>query len=203
VTAATAAASRTAEFKRIVERTLFAASDQRARARSAVISFMKDVEPLLVSGEVEPELLTAIVRRVQWSRLGEEETVDALATLKVMLSYHRGEIDPMAAARALGDPSSLKEIREAYLAGMMVDIPDPRLVAMVGKGSASEALVAEREFAANRDKILAQVDKLRWFTRNSVKAIDLQAQKTLTELDYLIRIGDRKAARAMASPSPR
>ncbi len=198
-TAASAAATRTAEFKRIVERTLFAATDQRGRARSAVISFMRDVEPMLVSGEVEPELLTAIVRRVQWSKLGEEETVDALSTLKVMLSYHRSELDPVAAARALGDSASLKEVREAYLSGLTVDVPDPRLVAMVGKGSASEALVAEREFAANRDKILAQVDRLRWFTRNTVKAIDLQAQKTLTELDYLIRIGDRKAARAMAS----
>lgn len=199
VTAASAAASRTAGFKRIVERTLFAATDRHPRARASAVAFLKDMEPLLVSGEVEPELLSAIVRRVQWSRLGEEETIDSLSALRAMLAYHRSELDPAAAARVLEDVSSLKEVREAYLSAMLIDVPDPRMIALVGKGSASEALVAEREFAASRDKILAEVDRLRWFTKNPVKAVDLQAQKSLTELDYLIRIGDRKAARALAS----
>jgi hypothetical protein len=187
------------ETSSVLQRELIPMAEGKQELRRAVLDFVDDVPPKILDGSADSEVLMASIRAARIWELPEERAVELLRTVNAMLAYHGAEWDGVRAMPRLRamPPETLRQVRASYREALLNGGGEPDLLALAGKLAPTPSLEREVQFVAVRDRLLRRIDQLRWFTSNSVRATELAQQRAISQLDYLIRIGDKKSARAM------
>jgi hypothetical protein len=194
---------RTAKLARdtssVLQRELLALTEGKQDLRRAALDFVDYVPPKLLDGSADSDVILAAVRAARISELPEENAIELLRTMDAMLAYHGAEWDgarAMPRLRAM-PPETLRQVRASYREALLNGGVEPDLMALAGRLAPVPKLDREQQFVVIRDRLLRRIDQLRWFTSNPVRATEQAQQLAISQLDYLIRIGDKKAARAM------
>jgi hypothetical protein len=187
------------ETKSLLQRELLPLSENKMNLRFAVLDFIDFAPPKFLDGSADPEAVLSAIRAARLSELPEEQAIGVLRTMDAMLSYHGPQWDGARAASKLrAMPSEmLAQVRTSYREALTTGDAEPNLVALAGKLAPTPQLDGELKFVAKRDELLRLIDRFRWITSNPVRATEQAQQRMISQIDYLIRIGDKKAARAM------
>ncbi|MBU6374659.1 MAG: hypothetical protein KGQ59_01570 [Bdellovibrionales bacterium] len=192
------AAKQAIEVQRVLQRSLIPTAEGRQELRRAAIEFIENSQPKVLEGVLDQESLIEAVQIARLHEIPEEQAVEFLQTMNVMIGYHGTDWDAVRSVKRLRElkVDELRQVRAAYREALINGSVDPNLVALSGKLAPVPRMVTEQEFANKRDSYLKIIDRMRWFTSNPVRATEQDLQRLITEFDYLIRLGDKKAARA-------
>lgn len=187
------------ETKSLLQRELLPLSENRMNLRFAALDFIDFAPPKFLDGSADPEVVLAAIRAARLAELPDEQAIGVLRALDAMLSYHGPHWDGARAATKLRamPAEMLAQVRTSYREALMAGEAEPNLIALAGKLAPIPKLDGELKFTARRNRLLRLIDGFRWITSNPVRATEQAQQRMISQIDYLIRIGDKKAARAM------
>ena len=186
------------EAQKVLQRDLIPVSEGRSQLRRVAMDFMETAQPRILEGTVEQSTLLDAIQAARIGELQEDQAVELLQTIDAMISYHGPEWDGARSVRQLRelDAEALGRIRAEYRQALLTGEVDSNLMLLAGRLAAAPKMLAEQEFAKARDTYLTLIDRLRWFTSNPIRATEQDLHRKISEFDYLIRIGDKKAVRA-------